>query len=135
LITPITDLITGCAIKVHRRLGPGLLESAYQACLAFELKQAGCSITEKLRLPLKYNGVHLDCGYELDLLVNDLVIVELKSVSELAPIHTAQVLTYLKLSGYPAALPINFNVPLVKQGIRRLLNPTPRPQFEISKKS
>ena len=118
----ITDAIIGGAIQVHRVLGPGLLESAYEACLAFELKKRGLSIEQQHPLPLIYEQVKLDCGYRIDLLVEGSVVVEIKAVEAVAPIHEAQVMSYLKLSGCKVALLINFNVPLLKDGIRRFVN-------------
>ena len=118
----ITEVIIGAAIQVHRVLGPGLLESAYEACLAFELKKRGLSIEQQRPLPLVYEQVELDCGYRIDLLVEGAVVVELKSVDAVAAIHEAQVISYLKLSGCKVALLINFNVLLLKDGIRRFVN-------------
>ena len=118
----ITSTIIGAAIRVHRATGPGLLESAYFPCLRFELQEAGLVIFPQYPIPLTYRGIRLDAGYRADMLVDDTVLVELKSVETLAPIHTAQMLTYLKLSGKPAGLLINFNVPVVKYGIKRILN-------------
>ncbi len=120
-LNKITEAIIGGAIQVHRVLGPGLLESAYEACLAFELKKRGLSVEEQKPLPLVYEQVKLDCGYRIDLLVEG-VVVEIKSVDALAPIHEAQVMSYLKLSGCRLALLINFNVLLLKDGIRRFVN-------------
>jgi GxxExxY protein len=120
----ITEAIIGGAIQVHRVLGPGLLESAYEACLAFELTKRGFSIEQQKPLPLVYEQVKLDCGYRIDLLVQGAVVVEIKSVESLAPIHEAQVISYLKLSGCKVGLLINFNVPLLKDGIRRYVNGT-----------
>jgi len=117
----ITDAIIGAAIEVHRALGPGLLESAYEACLAFELAQRGLRVSQQKPLPVIYKGVELEVGYRLDLLVEDAVIVELKAVDHLAPIHEAQLLSYLKLSGYSVGLLINFNVQVLKHGIKRLV--------------
>jgi len=121
-LNKITEAIIGAAIDVHRALGPGLLESAYQACLAFELVERGYKVEQQKPLPLVYKNVHLDCGYRLDLFVNDAVIVETKAVDELAPIHEAQLLSYLRLSGCKVGLLINFNVKLLKYGIKRLVN-------------
>jgi GxxExxY protein len=121
-LNKITDAIIGCAIEVHRALGPGLLESAYEACLVYELLQRGYKAEHQVPLPLVYKEVKLDCGYRLDLLVNDAVIVEVKSVEELAPIHEAQLLSYLKLANCKVGLLINFNVKMVKYGIKRLAN-------------
>ncbi len=121
-LNTITREIIGGAIDVHRALGPGLLESAYEACLAFELAERGLKVEQQKPLPVTYKEVRLDCGYRLDLLVEDAVIVELKAVSELAPIHKAQLLSYLKLSGCKVGLLINFNVKVLREGIRRLVN-------------
>jgi GxxExxY protein len=119
-INPITERVIGAAIEVHRMLGPGLLESAYQACLLYELKLRGIQVEGQKDLPVVYKDVTLDCGYRIDLLVEDAVIVELKAVEEVAPIHHAQLLSYLKLSGCPVGLLINFNVPRLTDGIKRL---------------
>ena len=121
----ITDRIIGVAVKVHRTLGPGLLESAYQACLAFELAELGLRIEQQKPLPVVYHQVKLDCGYRLDLLVEEAVIVELKVADRLAPIHKAQLLSYLKLSGCKVGLLINFNVKVLKNGIVRMVNNFP----------
>ena len=118
----VTSGIIGAAIDVHRSLGPGLLESAYEACLAYELIQREMKVEQQKPLPLIYRDVQLDCGYRIDLLVDDAVILEIKSVDSLAPIHQAQLLSYLKLSGCEVGLLINFNVKLLKQGIVRLVN-------------
>ena len=122
IINKITDTIIGSAIDVHRELGPGLLETAYEACLAFELADRGLSIERQKALPIVYRDVRLDCGYRLDLLVENKVIVELKAVERVEPIHTAQLLSYLKLSGCKLGLLINFNVKVLKNGIRRIIN-------------
>jgi GxxExxY protein len=113
--------VIGAAIEVHRQLGPGLLESAYEKCLAFELEERGCHCTRQLELPVKYKGVQLDCGYRVDLLVEDRLIVELKCVDRLLRVHEAQVLMYMKLSNAKIGLLINFNVPLLRNGIRRFV--------------
>jgi GxxExxY protein len=118
----ITHDIIGAAIEVHRALGPGLLESAYEACLAYEIGERGPKVERQKPLPLIYKDVTLDCGYRLDLLVENTVIVEVKTVDKLAPIHDAQLLSYLKLSGCKVGLLINFNMPILKHGIRRLMN-------------
>jgi GxxExxY protein len=120
----ITEKIIGAAIQVHRVLGPGLLESAYEACLAFELGRQGLKVEQQKPLPLIYERVKLECGYRIDLLVEGLVVVEIKSVDALAPIHEAQVMSYLKLSGCKLALLINFNVRVLEDGIRRFVNGT-----------
>lgn len=113
--------IVDAAIKVHRELGPGLLESAYQHCHAHELRKRGCKVLTEVILPLKYDGEKIDIGYRLDMLVDDLVIVENKTVDALMPIHEAQLLTYLKLSGCHLGFLLNWNVRLMKNGIRRLV--------------
>ncbi len=118
----ITEMVIGCAIEIHRALGPGLLESAYEACLCYELSQKGVPFKRQVSLPLSYKGVRLDCGYVMDLIVDDLVIVELKTVEKLLPIHEAQLITYLKLYGRSVGLLMNFNVALMKSGIKRLVN-------------
>jgi GxxExxY protein len=121
-LNKITEQIIGAATQVHRSLGPGLLESAYEACLAFELKKRGLRVEQQKALPLIYDEVKLDCGYRIDLLVEGAVVVEIKSVDALAPIHEAQIITYLKLSGSKVGLMINFNVRILKDGIRRFVN-------------
>lgn len=118
----ITEKIIGCAIKVHKNLGPGLLESAYQECLYYELKKAGLSVEKEKPLPLVYEDVKLDCGYRLDLLVEDAIIVEIKSVEALNDIHLAQVLTYLKIFNSKIGLLINFNVLQLVKGVKRVIN-------------
>lgn len=118
----LTEKIIGCAIEVHRTLGPGLLESAYEECLCYELNQQGLSFNRQIPLPVVYKGIKLDCGYRIDVLVNDIIIVELKTVEKLLPIHDAQLLTYLKLYKRPIGLLMNFNVPALKSGIKRLVN-------------
>lgn len=123
-INEITRDIIAAAIEVHKTLGPGLLESTYETCLCRELTLRGIPFLSQLELPVVYKGVQLDVGYRIDILVEDLVIVELKSVGALAPVHSAQLLTYLALSQKYAGLLINFNVALLKEGIRRLLNGT-----------
>jgi GxxExxY protein len=121
-LNAITQTIIGAAIEVHRTLGPGLLESAYEACLAFELTSRNLAVETQKPLPLIYHDVKLDCGYRIDLLVAGTVVVEIKSVSTLAPIHEAQIISYLKLSGCKVGLLINFNVCTLKDGIRRFVN-------------
>lgn len=118
----LTEQIIGLAIKVHRSLGPGLLESAYHECLFFELKKAGLYVEKEKPIPLVYEDVKLDCGYRIDLLVENQIVVEIKSVEILNDLHTAQVLTYLKLSNCKIGLLINFNVNQIKSGIKRLYN-------------
>src|SRR5688572_26663864 len=109
---PLTDKIIRCAIEVHRILGPGLLESAYQACLSFELLQLGLDVREQVPLPVVYKGVKLDCGYRMDLVVDHAVIVEVKTVDKLHAVHEAQLLSYLKLAGMKRGLLLNFHVAL-----------------------
>ncbi|MEA3428452.1 MAG: GxxExxY protein [Thermodesulfobacteriota bacterium] len=121
-INDITEKIIGAAMAVHRELGSGLLESAYEACLAYEIAKSGLSVERQKELPVKYRNVKLDCGYRIDLLIEDKVIIEIKAIDKLAPIHTAQLLSYLKLSGCKVGLLINFNVKVLKDGIRRLIN-------------
>jgi GxxExxY protein len=121
-INSITERVIGCAIKVHRILGPGLLESAYAPCLALELRECGLQIEQKKAVPLIYRGIVLDVCYWLDMVVNDLVVVELKSVEQLAPVHNAQLLTYLRLTGRPVGLLMNFNCRVLKDGIKRIIN-------------
>lgn len=121
-VNKLTEQIIGCAIKVHRSLGPGLLESAYQECLFFELNKAGLFVEKEKPLPLVYEEVKLDCGYRIDLMVEKQIVIELKSVETLNDIHTAQVLTYLKLSNCRIGLLINFNVTQLTSGIKRLYN-------------
>lgn len=118
---PLTGKLIGFAIEVHRELGPGLLESAYEECLAWELNQAGLAVRRQVPLPVVYKGIKLDCGYRLDLLVEERLIVELKAVDVLLPIHEAQLLTYLKLARFPTGLLINFNVPLLRDGVKRMV--------------
>ncbi|MGH2591935.1 MAG: GxxExxY protein [Anaerolineae bacterium] len=124
-LNEITETIIGSAITVHRALGPGLLESAYEACLAFELAQNGFKIEQPKPLPVIYKDVKLDCGYRLDLLVEKAVIVEIKAVHRLEPVHEAQLLSYLKLSGCNVGLLINFHSRVLKDGIRRIVNNFP----------
>jgi len=121
----ITRRIIGAAIEVHRRLGPGLLESAYEICLAFELPSLGLRIDEQKPLPVVYRDVKLDCGYRLDLVVEDTVVVEIKAIDQLAPIHDAQLLSYLRLSGKHVGLLINFHVRVLKNGLKRIVNDFP----------
>jgi GxxExxY protein len=120
-LNKITEIIIGCAIEVHKRLGPGLLESTYEACLLYELQNAGLKVIRQLGLPLIYKEIKLEEGYRLDMIVEDIVVVEIKSVDALNDIHTAQVLTYLKLSGAKVGLLINFNVLKLTDGLKRLI--------------
>jgi GxxExxY protein len=125
----ISAAVIGCAIDVHRFLGPGLLESAYEICLAHELMSQGHQVERQRQIPVLYRGTRIDCGYRLDLVVDDVLIVEVKAVESLQPIHSAQLLSYLRLSGLPLGLLINFNVGLLKQGVRRL---KPFPSVSVS---
>jgi GxxExxY protein len=118
----LSNIVIGMAIEVHRNLGPGLLESAYQECLLFELKNAGLVVEKEKPMPIVYKDVLLDHGYRIDLLVENKLVIEIKTVEELCDVHTAQVLTYLKLGNYKLGLLINFNVSLLKNGIKRLIN-------------
>ncbi len=118
----LSEIIIGSAIKVHKSLGPGLLESAYEECLFYELQKTGLQIVKQKALPLIYEEVKLDCGYRIDLLVENKVIIEVKSVEALNDIHLAQLLTYLRLSNCKLGLLINFNVVRLKEGIRRVVN-------------
>ena len=119
VLEDLTQEIIGAAIEVHRALGPGLLESAYEECLCRELTLRGISFMRQVPLPLEYKGVKLDCGYKLDVVIADSVILELKSIESISPIHEAQLLTYLKLAGKKVGFVINFNVPVLKSGIVR----------------
>lgn len=121
----ISEKIIGSSMVVHTAIGPGLLESAYEACLAFELTEKGLKVERQKELPLVYKGVKLDCGYRLDLLIDDLVIVEIKSVDRLLPIHQAQMISYLKLADKKLGLLINFNVKYLHDGIQRVVNKFP----------
>ena len=118
---PMTGKIIGCAIEVHRTLGPGLLEGAYEACLALELQRAGLMVERQVSIPINYKGEEIGCGYRADLIVEGAVLVELKSVDQFLPIHDAQVLTYLKLRSLCVGLLINFNAYQLRNGIRRLV--------------
>lgn len=118
----ISKIIIGCAINVHKQLGPGLLESAYQECLFYELKEAGLKVEKEKPMPIVYKEVKLDHGYRIDLLVENKVVIELKTVESLTDVHTAQVLTYLKLGNYKLGLLFNFHVTILKNGIKRLIN-------------
>ena len=117
----ITHAIIGAAIEVHKRLGPGLLESAYEECLAHELRLRNLRVDQQVGLPVVYKETKLDCGYRLDIVVEGRIVVELKSVGSLAPIHEAIILTYLRLSGHKVGLLINFNVAILKDGVRRFI--------------
>ncbi len=118
---PLTEKVIGLAIEVHRVLGPGLLESAYEKCLCFELKAHGIAFERQMALPVIYKSIRLDCGYRIDIVIEDALVVELKTVEKLMPVHAAQLLTYLKLSGMRTGLLLNFNTPVLKDGIKRLV--------------
>jgi len=118
----ISYLIRKCAFEVHRALGPGLLESAYEAALIYELQAVGLNVKTQVALPMQYKGLRMEVGYRMDMVVGGKVVVELKAVDALLEVHHMQLLTYLKLSGYKLGLLINFNVPLIKQGIFRKVN-------------
>jgi len=142
----ITGQIIDAAIAVHTALGPGLLESAYEVCLTHELRQRGMKVQAQVVLPIQYNGLNLDAGYRIDLLVEDIVIVELKAVEKMLPLYDAQILSYLRLRRLEVGLLINFNVVKLKEGLRRIVNnysgPSPRssapsavtPPLELSQK-
>ena len=117
----MTGKVIGLAIEVHRNLGPGLLESAYEECLCWELKQAGLSVQRQIALPVVYKDVKLDVGYRVDVIVENRLILELKTVEKLLSIHEAQLLTYLRLTGLKTGLLINFNTAVLKDGIKRLV--------------
>ncbi|MDP6132375.1 MAG: GxxExxY protein [Dehalococcoidia bacterium] len=121
LVNELTEAIIGAAIEVHRALGPGLLESAYEECLCRELTLRNVPFERQRQLPVDYKGMQLNCGYRLDLSVRDAVVVAIKALESLLPIHQAQLLTYLKLGEWKVGLLINFNVPVLKQGIRRVV--------------
>ena len=118
----LSRIIIGKAIDIHQSLGPGLLESVYKECLFYELKRSGFHSVKEKSVPLIYEGIILDCGYRIDILVEDKVVIEIKSIELLAQIHLAQILTYLKMGHYKLGLLINFNVVLLKDGIRRVVN-------------
>jgi GxxExxY protein len=123
----LTELIIGAAIEVHRNTGPGLMESVYEECLCYELSQRGLSFQRQVELPVAYKGIKLNCGFRMDLVVEDSIILELKTVERLLPIHSAQLLTYLKLSRKKLGLLINFNEPVLKKGLKRLAGATLEP--------
>lgn len=119
-LNELSAKVIGACIEIHRELGPGLLESAYEECLAYELSKSGLRFERQKPLPVRYKEVKLDCGYRLDFVIEGTLIVEIKAVTELLPIHEAQLLTYLKLEKQPLGLLINFNVPTLKQGVKRV---------------
>lgn len=118
----ISKIVFDCALKLHKSLGPGLLESAYEECLVYELKKHDLNVYKQKPLPLVYESVKLDVGYRVDIMVNNKVVIEVKSVEAISDIHVAQVITYLKLSDCKLGMLINFNVPLIKNGIKRIVN-------------
>jgi len=121
LFEDITKVIIGCAIDVHKELGPGLLESAYEECLYYELQKAGLKVEKQKAIPVVYKEIKLDCGYRADLIVEDKIVIELKTVDEFNPVHEAQILTYLKFADKKLGLLINFNVLRLKVGIKRYI--------------
>lgn len=120
-INKITEIIIGCAIEVHKQLGPGLLESAYEECLCYELKQAGLHFERQKPVPVVYKEIKLDCGYRIDILVENSVVVELKTVEAFSPVHEAQILTYMKFADKKIGLLINFYVTRLKDGLKRYI--------------
>ncbi len=121
-LNEITEAIIGGAIDVHRVLGPGLLESAYEECLCYELSQKGLGFLRQVALPVVYKDVKLDCGYRMDIVVEGIVVVELKAVTKIIPVHEAQLLSYLRLANLPLGLLLNFHEPLLKNGLKRMRN-------------
>ena len=119
-INQVTEKTIGCAIEVHRNLGPGLLESVYEECLFYELKLAGLNVARQVSVPVVYKDIILDCGFRIDLLLEDMVVVELKTVEALTAVHDAQILTYMRLAQKEIGLLINFNTTLLKNGIKRM---------------
>jgi GxxExxY protein len=124
-LSPVVSRVLACAIAVHQELGPGLLESSYENCLAYEFASRAVPFRRQVPMPVMYRGFAINCGYRLDFIVEESVIVELKAIDRVLPIHHAQVRTYLKLSGLPRALLINFNAPLLRSGLVSLLAPRP----------
>lgn len=118
----ITEKIIGCAIEVHKGLGPGLLESAYEECLCYELERSGLKFERQVPLPVIYKGIKLDCSYRMDVVVENSVVVEIKAVENLIPVHDAQLLSYLKLYNKKVGLLMNFHVPILKKGLKRIVN-------------
>ena len=118
---PLTEKVIGIAIDVHRALGPGLLESAYEACMCHDLADQKVDFKRQVAIPVTYRSVELDCGFRIDLMIEERLIVELKAVERLLPLHQAQLLTYMRLSGHLTGLLINFNVPVLKDGLKRLV--------------
>jgi GxxExxY protein len=131
-IEKVATQIVDSAIKVHRSLGPGLLESAYQHCLTYELRKRGFVVDSEVYLPINYDGIRIDTGYRIDLLVNDLVVIENKTVDEILPIHGMQLLTYLRLGNYELGFVLNWKVTLMKNGIKRIVNKIPEKDTAIA---
>ena len=121
-LNELSGTTVNAAIQVHSALGPGLLESAYETCLAYELRERGLLVRTQVALPVVYKMIHMDLAYRVDLLVEESIVVELKTVTKLLPIHEAQLLTYLRLSGHKLGLLLNFHVPLMREGIKRMVN-------------
>ena len=121
-INEITEKIIGAPIEVHRHLGPGLLESAYEECLCYELSQLGLRFQRQVHLPIRYKGILLEAAHRMDLVVEEMVVVEIKATEQMHSLHSAQVLTYLRSANKPVGLLINFNVPVLKDGIKRIAN-------------
>ena len=133
-INQVSQVIIGAAIEVHRTLGPGLLESAYEQCLSHEFSLRQIPFERQKPLPVQYKGVELDCGYRLDFLVSGMVVVEVKAIDALLPIHQAQLLSYLKLGGWKLGLLINFHVPLLREGIKRVVSGLEEPPESVTSK-
>lgn len=121
-VNELTHLIIGILIRVHRTLGPGLLESIYRRCVAYELRRAGCTVEEERPVPLVYGDLRFDCAYRVDMIVNNQVVLEIKSVERVEHVHGAQLLTYLRLTDCPVGLLVNFNTPVLKDGLKRFVN-------------
>jgi len=121
-LNQLTEKVIGLCIEVHRALGPGLLESAYEECLCYELAQAGLAFERQVKLPVIYKDVNLECGYRMDIVVRGILVLEIKAVERLIPVHEAQLLSYLKLANKPIGLLLNFHVPVLKFGIKRIRN-------------
>jgi len=134
----LTDRIIGAAIEVHRHLGPGLLEAVYEECLCYELSQMGLRFNRQVHLPINYKGIKFESAYKMDLVVEDAIVIEIKAIEELLPVHAAQLLTYLKSSNKRVGLLLNFNVPILKSGLKRIVNhyagPRPTPRVSASRK-
>ena len=124
-VNQVTEKVIGCAIEVHKHLGPGLLESGYEECTCYEMTHGGLAVRRQVPLPVIYKGVKLDCGYRIDAIVEETVILEFKTVEKLLPVHEAQLLSYLRLSALPVGLLLNFNSRVMRDGIRRMVNHYP----------